>query len=86
MKATHKTHKTALYARDWFTGRRRPVKMVRPTLRQIEVTIRKINKGLRNAQRALRSADAAIQLQGREALAALYKQRDGIDRYIKSLA
>jgi hypothetical protein len=83
-KATHKTHASAVYVR--VDGKKRAVRIVRPTIRKINVTLRGIKRGLRNAQRALRSKDAGVQMQAREVMAALYKQRAGIDQHFKTLA
>lgn len=85
MKATHKTHATAVYNR-MKGDKRRPVKFMRPTLRQFAVTLRKIKRGVRNAQGALRSKDASVQFQGRAALAALYGEQNRINQYFKAIA
>lgn len=83
-KATHKTHASALYRRDG--GKLRPVKMIRPTLRQIEVVLRKIRRGVKAAKAGLRSDDAGVLLASREALAKLYTQRGNIETYFKGIA
>jgi len=85
MKIEMKNHKSAQYFRVR-GDKNRPVKIVRPTIRQINVTLRRIRDGLRAAKRMLRSPDAGNQLLARQSLADLYQRRLKIDEYFRGIA
>jgi site-specific recombinase XerD len=80
-----KTHKSALRIRAK-GDKKRCVKTVRPTIRQINVTLRRIRDGLRIAKRMLRSPEVGNQLLARQQLSELYQRRVNIDQYFRNIA